>query len=69
MKTSMRMALSVALPLLALSDLGHAHPGHDLFMSSLLHDFLHALESSALIGGVLAVVGVACFAVNRYRSR
>lgn len=69
MKTSMRLALSVALPLLALSDLVHAHPGHDLFMSSLLHDFLHALESSALMGGVLTVVGVACLAVNRYRPK
>ena len=69
MKTSIRMALSVALPWLALSDLVHAHPGHDLFMSSLLHDFLHALESSALMGGVLAVVGVACLVVNRYRPK
>lgn len=37
MKSSMRLALSVALPVLALSDLVYAHPGHGDFLAGVLH--------------------------------
>jgi hypothetical protein len=44
-----------------------AHPGHEGFMSSSLHDFLHAMEASSLtVMGILvaAVIGYIVYRSN-----